>query len=125
MREVTATDKKLLKISYTVAEKIAKAKKGHTIAETLILPCATEIVKELFGEDKSKQLAKIPLSNNTVKRRIATMSEDVRDQLSARLRGNNFALQIDESTDVSKMAQLLAYVRYEWEHEIKEDFFVL
>ncbi len=119
MREVTATDKKLLKISYTVAEKIAKAKKGHIIAETLILPCATEIVKELFGEDKSKQLAKIPLSNNTVKRRIATMSEDVRDQLSARLRGNNFALQIDESTDVSKMAQLLAYVRYECEHEIK------
>ncbi len=108
MREVTATDKKLLKISYTVAEKIAKAKKGHTIAETLILPCATEIVKELFGEDKSKQLTKITLSNNTVKRRITTMSEDVRDQLSARLRGNNFALQIDESTDVPKMAQLLA-----------------
>lgn len=78
-------------------KKIAKAKKGHTIAETLILPCATEIVKELFEEDKSKQLAKIPLSNNMVKRRIATMSEDVRGQLSARLRGNDFALQIDSS----------------------------
>ncbi len=70
-----------------------------------------------------KKLAKIPLSNNTVKRHIATISEDVRDQLFARLHGNNFALQIDESTDVSKMAQFLAYVRYEWENEIKEDFF--
>ena len=34
MREVTATGKE--KISYTVADKIAKAKKRHTIAETSI-----------------------------------------------------------------------------------------
>lgn len=50
------------------------------------------------------------------------MSEDVRDQLSARLRGNKFALPVDESTDVSKRAQLLTYVCYEWENEIKDDF---
>ncbi len=66
-----------------MAEKIGIAKKRHTIAETLILPCAMEISKELFGDYKSKQLAKIPLLNNTVKRCNATMSEDVRDQLSA------------------------------------------
>uniref|UniRef100_A0A8C1QG11 BED-type domain-containing protein n=1 Tax=Cyprinus carpio TaxID=7962 RepID=A0A8C1QG11_CYPCA len=70
-----------------IAEKIAKAKKAHTIAETLILPCETKIVKELCG-DKSKQLAKIPLSNNTIKRRIAKMSEKVTGQLYAQLREN-------------------------------------
>uniref|UniRef100_A0A672QSS6 HAT C-terminal dimerisation domain-containing protein n=1 Tax=Sinocyclocheilus grahami TaxID=75366 RepID=A0A672QSS6_SINGR len=38
-----------------------------SLGHTLILPCATEIVKELFGEDKSKQSAKIPLSNQTLR----------------------------------------------------------
>uniref|UniRef100_A0A8C1JTI0 BED-type domain-containing protein n=1 Tax=Cyprinus carpio TaxID=7962 RepID=A0A8C1JTI0_CYPCA len=84
-----------------IAEKIAKAKKAHTIAETLILPCETKIVKELCG-DKSKQLAKIPLSNNTIKRRIAKMSEKVTGQLYAQLRGNSNRLT--------------------WENKIKEDF---
>lgn len=54
MNEVTATDEKLLQLlSY---KNNAKAKKGHTIAETLLLPCATEIVKELFVEEEIKTI---------------------------------------------------------------------
>jgi len=122
MKASTAVDKKLLKISYVVAQKIAQEKKPHTIGETLIMPCATEIVKELFGEEKAKQLANIPMSNDTVKRRISSMSEDIQVQCATRLQGNDFAIQLDESIDVSKMSHLLAYVRYEWEKEIREDF---
>ena len=51
------------------------------------------------------------------------MSEDITVQWTARLRDSDFALLLDESIDVSKMSHLLAYVRYEWEKEIKEDFF--
>ena len=33
-----------------------------------------------------------------------------------------FAIQLDETTDVSKEAQLLVYVRYPWEKSICEEF---
>ena len=40
-----------------------------------------------------------------------------------RLHDKDFNIQIDESTDVSKISQLLAYVRCEWENETHKDFF--
>ena len=33
-----------------------------------------------------------------------------------------YSLQLDESTDISNMAILLVYVRYEYEGEFKEEF---
>ena len=33
-----------------------------------------------------------------------------------------FALQLDESTDIANLANLLAYVWYEYKREIEEDF---
>ena len=35
----------------------------------------------VLGEKYEKSLREIPLSNNTVKRRIALMSEDIKDQV--------------------------------------------
>lgn len=64
----------------------------------------------MFGEEKSKQVAKIPLSSDTVKRRISRMSEDIIEHCAAKLHSNVFTSQIEESTDMSKMSHLLAYV---------------
>ncbi|MGH0141127.1 UNVERIFIED_CONTAM: hypothetical protein FKN15_072900 [Acipenser sinensis] len=50
------------------------------------MPCAIEIVKEMFEKQKAKELAKIPMSNDSVKRRIAFMSEDIVSQCIDRLR---------------------------------------
>ncbi|KAJ4925387.1 hypothetical protein JOQ06_018119 [Pogonophryne albipinna] len=50
------------------------------------------------------------------------MSADLKSQLLERLRGSKFAVQLDESTDVSGSAQLIALVRYPWEGRIQEDF---
>ena len=36
------------------------------------MPCATEIVR--YGEEKAKLLAKIPMSNDTVKGRISSVT---------------------------------------------------
>ena len=54
-----------------------KQRKHHTIGETFIMPCAIDIVRELFGEEKSMQLVKIQISNDTVKRCITSMSKDI------------------------------------------------
>ncbi|GFW22981.1 SCAN domain-containing protein 3 [Trichonephila clavipes] len=47
-----------------------QCKKPHTIAEELILPASIEIVETMFGDNFAKELQSIPLSNDTVSRRI-------------------------------------------------------
>ncbi|GFT73141.1 hypothetical protein TNCV_2554281 [Trichonephila clavipes] len=51
-------------------ETLHDVKKPHTIAEELILPAAIEIVETMFGDNFAKELQSIPLSNDTVSRRI-------------------------------------------------------
>ncbi|GFU34912.1 zinc finger BED domain-containing protein 5 [Trichonephila clavipes] len=63
----------------------ARCKKPHTIAEELILPAAIEIVETMFGENFAKELQSIPLSNDTVSRRIDDIAEDVEQQLFRKL----------------------------------------
>ena len=56
--------------SYSVTEIVASKMKSHTIAETVILLACQQIVRIMFGEDAVSELNKIPLSNNTISRRI-------------------------------------------------------
>ena len=52
----------------------------------------------------------MPSSNNTVSRCISGMAGDVLKQLLLRIKASEFyALQLDESTDVAGLAQLLVY----------------
>ena len=56
----------------------------------------------------------VSLSNDTVKRRIHNMSDDISDQVTTAVKASKygFAMQLDESTDVSNCSQLLVYVRF-------------
>lgn len=102
-----------LKVSFEVALRIAKAKKPHNIAEELILPCAVDMVKAVVGESYVSKLRSIPLSNNTISRRISLMSEDVNEQLIDMLKSSmKFALQLDDSTDIANCSILMVYVRF-------------
>ncbi|KAI4804201.1 hypothetical protein KUCAC02_025835 [Chaenocephalus aceratus] len=63
------------------------------------------------------------VSDTTIARRIDEMASDVRVQLIEKLRfADAFALQLDESTDVPKDAQLLAFVRFVDDKEMQEEF---
>ncbi|GFT51954.1 SCAN domain-containing protein 3 [Trichonephila clavipes] len=90
----------------------ARCKKPHTIAEKLILPAAIEIVETMFGDNFAKELQSIPLSNDTVSRRIDDIAEDVEQQLFGKLRDKLFSIQLDEATDSNKDAHFIAYVRF-------------
>ena len=61
----------------------------------------------------------VPLSNDTVSRRVDVMATAIVDQVVAKLTGS-FVLQLDESTDVSRSAQLVGFVRYRDADDIAE-----
>ncbi|GFV60569.1 SCAN domain-containing protein 3 [Trichonephila clavipes] len=94
----------------------AKCKTPHTIAEGPIFPAVIEIVETMFGDNFAKDLLSIPLSNDTVSRRIADIAEDVEQQLFGMLRDKLFSIQLAEATDSNKDVYFIAYVRF-WNGE--------
>ena len=98
---------------HRVAQRIAKLRKAHTIAEDLVKPCALEMAEIMCGTEVKTKLAQIPLSNNTISQRIDCMSEDIREQVCDKIRMSpaKASLQLDDSTDVANLSQLLVYVR--------------
>jgi hypothetical protein len=73
MRTAVTTSTKALLASFEVSYLIAKNKKPHTIGEILLLPAATKMCEIMRGEKYGEALKTIPLSNNTVMRRIESM----------------------------------------------------
>ena len=100
-------------VSFNVSLAIAKAKKPYTIAEELIKPCCIDIVRTMLSESAVQKVKAIPLSNDTVKRRIDAKAVDCENQLIQEIRNSPyFAIQIYESTTVASEALLLVFVRY-------------
>lgn len=114
LTKFVSTDNKLLKCSYMAAFHIARCKKAYTIGETLLKPCMKDICGELFGKEFEAKINSIPLSNDTIARRIIDISNEIEAQLIQKLEKTlYYAIQMDESTDISNNAILLIYVRYE------------
>ena len=80
----------------------------------LILLAAIDLVSTMIGNSAAQELKTIPISNNTICKRIEKIADDVNDQLVTNLRGNEFSLQLDEATisTSNKDANLICYVRF-------------
>jgi hypothetical protein len=68
----------------------------------------------MLGKEAEVKLSQIPLSNDTISDRIEDMSKDILAQVVADLISSpaKFSLQLDETTDVSNLSQLVVFVRY-------------
>ena len=117
-------DKPIITASYEVAYLIAKQGKPHSIGEKLLKPAAMKMANILLGKDAEAKFSLIPLSNDTISGRIDDMSGDILAQIVADLISSpvKFSLQLDESTDVSNISQLVVFVRYVKGKEIMEEF---
>ena len=116
------TNSKHLRASYKVSYIIAKSKKSFTIGKELVLPVAVRRTEIIHGHKYADEFLKISLSDTTVSRRIEDILKDQFEQLIARIKENSkYAIQIDESTDISSKAHLLGYVRYCFNNNVHED----
>ena len=110
-KAMTVSEKAQL-ASYEVAEIIALKSKSHVLAESVILPACKKIVRIMLGDKAEQEIGKIPLSNNTIQRRILDLSDNIEQSVMAKLQNCLFAIQVDESTDISNHAQLIAFIRF-------------
>ena len=77
----------------------------------------------MLGQKEAEQVRKVLLSAKTIKRRIGNMSEDLLETLLNKLKtAGKFSLQIDETTDNKKQAQLLAVVQFVDGNAIAEEY---
>ncbi|KAH7979293.1 hypothetical protein HPB49_008971 [Dermacentor silvarum] len=97
-----------MKVLYLLSYRIAKQLKPHTICEDLIMPCIQDVVKTLIGEEHIKKVKQVPISNDTVSRRIREMASDVEAQVVETIQQS----AVDESCDVAGYPQLVTFARY-------------
>nr|XP_022903606.1 SCAN domain-containing protein 3-like [Onthophagus taurus] len=83
---IPASNNSAIIVSFKVCQLIAQKGKPHTIAEDFILPAAKIMVSAIIGDQAAKEITQIPLSNNTVQRRIQSMAENIKDQLMQRVK---------------------------------------
>lgn len=121
MVKVASMTSKAQMASFKVAHKIALCKKPHTIAEQLILPAAIDMVTIMLDEASAAKLKAVPLSNDTVARRICDISSDLEEQIIEKIKERRFALQVDEATDISRDCLFICYVRYADAMSISEE----
>ena len=110
-----------LAASFNISLLIAKAGKTHTIGEKLILPAIQEAITTVMHTDGRSVIQSIPLSNDTVARRINMMASAIEEEICNILKKTEFSLQIDESTMPGNEALLLAYVRFIQEENMVEE----
>ena len=119
---MTTTKKSFLRASYLIFLQIAKPKKTYTIGEELIKPCILSAAEQILGPEAARKSDGIPLSNNTVQRRIENIAMDIEHQVIEEVKKSPyFAIQLDESTDMSNCAILLCFVRYKGKTDFKEE----
>ena len=101
-----------LKASYNISLLIPKAGKPHTIGEELILPAVKEVIKTVLHKSPEQVIKSIPLSDNSVQRRVHKIAKNVEETLSKMLMTTEFSLQLDKSTLPGNESILLACERF-------------
>ena len=90
----------------------ASKKRCWQYSVILILPAVKEVIKTVLHKSPEQVIKSIPLSDNSVQRRVDKMTENVEETLNKMLMTTEFSLQLVESTLPGNESLLLAYVRF-------------
>ena len=58
----------------------------------------------MFGDKAEQEINKFPLSNNAIQRWNTDLSAKIEENVWNKLQNSEFALQVDESTDITNTA---------------------
>lgn len=79
--------------SYKVSYRIALQEKPHTIAEELTFPSASDMVSTMMDEKSTEKLKAVPLSNDTVARRVCGISGNLEILLIEKMKDRHFKVE--------------------------------
>jgi len=91
--QASTTNTSLLTASYLISLQTAKCKKKnppYSTGEELIKPSLIAACNEVLGHSGTSKMKDIPLSNDTVERRISDMAEDIETQLIEKLKNRTY-----------------------------------
>ncbi|XP_076352698.1 zinc finger BED domain-containing protein 5-like [Tachypleus tridentatus] len=86
--------------------------------EKLVKPCTVGNAECMLDEKSVTEITLVPLSNNTVTRRIKELAANKKTELISRLQNCTFGLQTDESTDVARL--FFFFVQYQHQLTIED-----
>ena len=98
--------------SHEIAQVIAKTGSAHTVAENVIKSSFEIFMKTVLQQGSVNVLKALPLSNDSIRKRIDEMSSDVESLLVEISKTSKFSIQLDESTVSDNRAILMAYARF-------------
>lgn len=99
--------------------------KGHTIGEKLIEPACKEMVRIMIGNEAALEIDKIPMSNDTVTRRICCIAIDIKELVIEKMKNSRFTLQVDDSTSRDGKCYMIGFVRFVDDNAIVSQFLCL
>jgi hypothetical protein len=79
-----------LEASFVISQKIVNNMKAYNIGENLIKPTCKEIMQIMIGDEAVLEIHKIPISNDTITRRISDMSLDIKKHTVEKMKLSRF-----------------------------------
>ena len=110
-----------LETSYHLSWLLGKESRPHTDGENVIIPALKIYHSMMVEKGSTGNIGDLPLSNDSVRRRIDECADDVKSQLCNILRRTKFSLALDETTVLRCKALLLTYVRFEHNSQLMEE----
>jgi len=110
LKSVSHISDAAVKASYRIAHEIGVSSKPFLEGD-FVKKCLMMASEDIFPE-KRQAFANISLSRNTIAERVDELSENIHGQLKDKVKSfTAFSIAIDESTDISDVAQLVIFIR--------------
>ena len=87
----------------------------------MLKPALEIYLRTMQNKPATQELSAVPLSNDTIRRRIDDIADDLEVQLVTILRTTKFSLALDESTVCNIEALLLPYARFQHNNKFVEE----